>query len=366
MDNFLLLESGFAISMFLGTFIGYYFPLKLLDRQKRSRNEFRQLADAELMADSCDSAVKTSETWIASCNCVGAGIFVAICFLGLMPVVKEEFEGFFKEANITGVTYPVSELTVLFGFFFVLVLEELVMMCRFGKKPPVLYLDEVASEQSHRLLEESPSTNKQEDNFDEITDSVIADGQKRTKATSNGHAHHGHVHSHSHSHAHSQLATESGLTFFVLMFATSVHSVFEGLALGLIKDTARAMHIFVGIILHECIVAVALGLNAAKINPSLRANLKFAVAFSATVPIGIVLGVAVGYTPGALGRLISAIFQGLAAGTFLHVAFCELIPAELTEAPNASGSFWGKRIVKIFLIFVGYVLMALLTLLTDH
>ena len=36
-----------------------------------------------------------------------------------------------------------------------------------------------------------------------------------------------------------------------------------------------------------------------------------------------------GYTPGHFGRFISAIFQGFAAGTFIHVTFLELIPEEL-------------------------------------
>lgn len=112
---------------------------------------------------------------------------------------------------------------------------------------------------------------------------------------------------------------------------------------------------------------MALGLKASRITPSFRKNVKFAAVFSATVPIGIVFGVMIGYTPGATGRLISAIAQGLAAGTFLHVAFMELLPEEIGSPPHPDEhGLQSKRIFKILLIFIGYALMALLTLLTDH
>jgi zinc transporter 1/2/3 len=76
------------------------------------------------------------------------------------------------------------------------------------------------------------------------------------------------------------------------------------MALGLIKEYTRAMHLFIGIILHECIVAVALGLNSFRTQRSGDSVTKFALLFSSTVPIGIVIGVIVGYTPGAFGESI--------------------------------------------------------------
>lgn len=184
------------------------------------------------------------------------------------------------------------------------------------------------------------------------------------------------------------------------------------MALGLIREPSRAIHIFIGIILHECIVAVALGLNSFRLetpgqtrNSSSSATM-FGLIFSATIPVGIVIGIVVGYTPGSFGKLISAIFQGLAAGTFLHVAFCELIPEELNsqevhheaviiedhvtdnddeEIDLNSGShavnvgnnlspsilfrdrtFYESKLFRIILIFAGFVFMAIVTLFIDH
>jgi hypothetical protein len=186
------------------------------------------------------------------------------------------------------------------------------------------------------------------------------------------------------------------------------------MALGLIREPSRAIHIFIGIILHECIVAVALGLNSFRLespsghsrNSSTSATM-FGLIFSATIPVGMVIGIAVGYTPGSFGKLISAIFQGLAAGTFLHVAFCELIPEELNSSEmqhetiiiddhvtdneedeiDLTGSnsvngghnhvlspsmvfrgstFYESKLFRIILIFAGFVFMAIVTLFIDH
>jgi len=196
----------------------------------------------------------------------------------------------------------------------------------------------------------------------------------------------------------------------VCFFDTSIHSIFEGMALGLIKESSRAIHIFIGIILHECIVAVALGLNSFRLesegNDKSTSVTMFGLIFSSTIPVGMMIGIAVGYTPGSFGRLISAIFQGLAAGTFLHVAFCELIPEELNneehnhddhvhelfsitdedeEDPEpghthdvmqenqllsirrlVKGSFFESKLFRISLIFLGFVFMAFITLFIDH
>lgn len=103
------------------------------------------------------------------------------------------------------------------------------------------------------------------------------------------------------------------------------------MALGLQTNLKTAIHLFIGIILHECLVALALGLNAVRLQQDtiqMTTHLKFATVFSLNIPLGNLLGILIGYTPGHIGRFVSAIFQGFAAGTFIHVTFFELIPEE--------------------------------------
>ncbi|KFM70734.1 Zinc transporter ZIP3, partial [Stegodyphus mimosarum] len=58
---------------------------------------------------------------------------------------------------------------------------------------------------------------------------------------------------------------------------------------------------------------------------------KFASLYSAAIPLGVVIGAAIERAPGTAGDVISAILQGLAAGTFLHVTFQEFIPSEFSN-----------------------------------
>ena len=127
--------------------------------------------------------------------------------------------------------------------------------------------------------------------------------------------------------------------------------------MGLQQEATKSFHLFIGIILHECLVAFAIGLNSARMDTSMKNNIKFAMAFSLTIPIGIILGVALGYTPGVLGKIISSVFQGLAAGTFIHVTFHELIPTEF-NGPD------GVTFAKLLLLFIGFVIIAIMTWIT--
>lgn len=185
-----------------------------------------------------------------------------------------------------------------------------------------------------------------EKNSEQLGNASVSQHHHSGTQPSNHDSHHGH--SHYDPEMFFKDKSSSMFTFFILMFATSIHSLFEGmfksisssvfsinsvgLALGLQADLTTAIHLFIGIIIHECLVAVALGLSAVRLQQEkvqLRMHLKFAFLFSLTIPVGNILGILLGYTPGHVGRFISAIFQGFAAGTFIHVTFLELIPGEL-------------------------------------
>ena len=257
-------------------------------------------------------------------------------------MVNEEFNNFLKEANLGEVNYPLAELTILLGFFLVLFFEQLVIKLRSTASTPFLYLDEeLNDEQQCKLLEENQLNDEilivdknqtdeheldQRSELDsELSNQTFKNKEMKIKFNSlNDISHpnsfdlHRHPHSHDddfHNHFNlNEFNNQVNLGFFMLIFASSIHSVFEGLALGLIKQYSKAINLFIGIFLHECIVAVALGINAAKVNKGLT----FGLAFSFTIPAGIFLGVLIGYTPGVIGKFISAFMQGLATGKFLH------------------------------------------------
>lgn len=259
-------------------------------------------------------------------------------------MVNEEFEKFFKAANLEDINYPVAELTILLGFFLVMFFEQLFLKFRTSNSTPFLQLDdEMNDEQSCKLLEEGLSgegilieqsnsqDNSSENQFGHELEnrsnySEASNAKKKFPSPSasnnkfhNSFDHHHHHHdSHHDFHHHFNLNEfnhEINLGFFMLIASASIHSLFEGLALGLIKQGNKAINLFIGIFLHECIIAVALGISASKVNKGIL----FGLIFSATIPFGILLGVLIGYTPGLVGKFISAVFQALATGILENI-----------------------------------------------
>ena len=332
-----------AVLMYFGTFIAYYLPIRLFG--KTVNNRAADGLNSQLKLSSLDGfdAEERQRKIYSNCNCIATGIFIAMSFMNL-PIVQEEFRNFFKEADLLGqVNFPVAEFTILLGFFMVLFFEQLVIKFRSQRSsPPFLHLDEETNddEQHCKLLEPSSSSegilidqngadscaeleNRSESGEQTGNDVAFKSKDQFTKkfSSSQSSSHHEHFH-HSDFHHHhgdfhhhfdlNELNNELNLGFFMLIFASSIHSIFEGLALGLIKQYGKAINLFIGIFLHECIVAVALGINAAKVNKGIM----FGLVFSGTIPLGIFLGVLLGYTPGVIGKLISSVFQGLATGRF--------------------------------------------------
>ncbi|XP_054159328.1 zinc transporter ZIP3-like [Oppia nitens] len=359
----------YVLSMYLGTFVSYLIPIVLITRQQKQEQSTGNSKHSGL-----SNNVKTQRI-LSICNCLSAGIFIGICFLNLIPYVDEEFQMLFNEAKYQ-VMFPIGMFTTILGLFLVLVLETLVMGCRSNSSNPVLHLDEEEElshdfhndEQTQELLSATHNISDKESNNEFIVSNNCNNG---STVQSHSHSHyHSHSHNSFHSHSHDfniENTSKSSISFFILMFATSVHSVFEGLALGLQKDATKAMHLFIGILIHECLVAFALGLNSARNECSVKTNVKFSVVFSLTIPIGIVMGVVLGITPGLVGRSISALFQGLAAGTFIHVTFHELIPSEflMDTSDGSDNSNHKQKLFKIFLLFMGFMFMALMTLFTS-
>lgn len=372
----LLWQSFFAITMFVSLFVSYLIPIIIFSRRNR------RLLDPDFTGEDLHMPHHWSNIDLANqlkkyrlkrllsyCNCVSGGVFLGVCFLNLIPSVENEFDKLLKDfdslKSIIG-TFPLGQFTVICGLFFVLILETLLSKC-FKHHPeddahdhshsstvPILYLDDETNEtrndlhdeqiydQEELLLSNEVNVRKTNEKCSNGIHNGINGERKRNRIVSSNDREilfsedqHNHRHGHGHSHLTAdefRNRSDSMLSFFILMFATSIHSLFEGLALGLQSDISNAIHLFIGIIIHECLVAIALGLNAVRLQPqniNLWLHVRFAFLFSMTIPVGNILGILLGYTPGHVGRFISAIFQGFAAGTFIHVTFLELIPEEL-------------------------------------
>ena len=177
------------------------------------------------------------------------------------------------------------------------------------------------------------------------------------------HNHHqGHHHSEGHGHSHllDVVKENHGLRAFILLFALSVHSLFEGMAVGLQESVVALVYIFLGVLLHECLIAFSIGLNLAQQKGLNRGVVvKLSVVFSLMIPTGMAIGLGIEGITGVGAEMASAVIQGIAAGTFVYVIFLEILPAEINQGED--------RLLKVMFIFIGFLIMLCLQFaLEDH
>lgn len=141
----------------------------------------------------------------------------------------------------------------------------------------------------------------------------------------------------------------SGMTLFIVL---SLHSVLAGMALGIETHPFQAMALLIAILAHKGSAAFALGLRTSN-----RHYWRRLLSFSLMTPIGVGLGVALSSLLKEQGNLqFEAIFDAIAAGTFLYVALTEILPKELSAASNVN------KLITAAL--AGLLLMAVLALYT--
>ncbi|NXK53013.1 S39A3 protein, partial [Chauna torquata] len=272
-----------------------------------------------------------SKKVIALCNSFGGGVFLATCFNALLPAVREKLDEVLKQGNVT-TDYPVAETIVMVGFFVTVFVEQLVLTFQ-KEKPSFIDLEtfnagsDVGSDSEY----ESP---------------FIASSRGRTLYSEHGHR------SHSHGLNIQELSRSSPLRLVSLVFALCTHSIFEGLALGLQEEGGKVMSLFLGVAIHETLVAVALGISMAKTSLPLKDAVKMAVTVSLMIPLGISIGMGIESTRSAASNITSLLLQGVAGGTFLFITFFEILAKELEDKND--------RLLKVLFMVLGYSALAAL------
>ncbi len=163
-----------------------------------------------------------------------------------------------------------------------------------------------------------------------------------------------------HEHHHVEASQLGGLRSFLLLLAMSLHTVFEGLALGLQPTSSAVWSLFLAVIIHKCVIAFSLGVQFAENARHVTRAVIFIVFFAVMSPLGAAVGTAL--TEGSSGgspsvAIASTVLQGVSTGVFLYVTFFEVLGREV-------GSDHG--LLKVLLIIFGYgVIVALQLLLPE-
>ena len=112
---------------------------------------------------------------------------------------------------------------------------------------------------------------------------------------------------------------KGNLSFMAIMatMMLSIHSFFEGAALGISEELSVAVVIFVAIIAHKWAASFALAININKTNLKFITRLSLFSIFVVMTPLGILFGqTAQNYVS---NPLIEPIFTAIAAGTFIYM-----------------------------------------------
>ena len=143
----------------------------------------------------------------------------------------------------------------------------------------------------------------------------------------------------------------------LLLVVLSVHSVIAGVSLGLEATLVSSAVIFVAIIAHKSSAAFALGASLKTVGMTSRSIAGTIAFFSIMTPLGILLGSAFGaWATSLVATKVEAVFDALAAGTFLYVAILDIIE-EVFENPE-------DRCLKFMLMTASFGLMALIAVWT--
>ncbi|PNJ56375.1 SLC39A1 isoform 9, partial [Pongo abelii] len=156
-------------------------------------------------------------------SCFAGGVFLATCLLDLLPDYLAAIDEALAALHVT-LQFPLQEFILAMGFFLVLVMEQITLAYKEQSGPSPL-------EETRALL-----------------------------GTVNGGPQHWHD-GPGVPQASGVPATPSALRACVLVFSLALHSVFEGLAVGLQRDRARAMELCLALLLHKGILAVSLSLR---------------------------------------------------------------------------------------------------------
>ena len=243
-------------------------------------------------------------------NSFSGGIFFAIGIFHLLPESNETFEEIVKS------NFPFAFAIAPCGFLLIFVIEKIIL--------------------------------NDEDHHHETQENQVDNEKKTLVNKENDHHHHHSL----------QGGKKQKFGAFILFIAVSIHSIVEGITLGIQNTISQLVPILTAILAHKWTDSMALGINLTRAETSFRRYLLEITLVSFMTPLGVLLGSAIDLSVSdEVSELISAIVLAIATGTFIYVAVVDIILPEF-KTPKY------KWIKFIFLLF-GMILISILTYTLD-
>ncbi|KAL3288761.1 hypothetical protein HHI36_003196 [Cryptolaemus montrouzieri] len=321
---------------------------------------------------------------MACCQSFGGGVLFATCFLHMMPEVYYSTEEL-KTYGHLSTNYPMSQLTISFGFFLIYFLEE-TSHWFISRVPAVPHLKKVTvnsrkitplkngtsrsafttptkeitdNNQQFIIPYTGPPTNRSEvkDNSDEdiqihsatsqrngenkiITDlNDVAETKELEKVLDNM----------------SHRTQQQVFRCILVELALSLHAIFEGLAIGLQTSIGNIWYLFTAVSIHSATILFCIGVELVltKTKRSVMVFHFFILAIAS--PIGVLIGLLITLRANMETEMKSVaivLLEGLSAGTILYITFFEVLNREKERRVY--------RLRRALFILGGFMLMALL------
>jgi len=287
-------------------------------------------------------------------NCFACGIFLGTCFLGLMPHVAMQESTILRQLNVSDPgdrhAYPYlrANVIILSGFVLILLIEQLVFMCSpkensnncHGDAQYIVGDRSARSEMRHlerEMNEPLVNLSSSDDDLEEIQfRGYESSRQPQNNRDGASHVHHGHS-GHSHHHHHVLPGEANSIEYILLLVALSIHSIFEGIALGAQKEFVDFMKFLFSVMIHEVLCSFAYGVSLSKQKIPLKKAFGSILFLSFSLPLGLVIMAGIGTFEALTALIIKFILEGLAAGIFIYVAAIEMLATEIPHEPEKAG-----------------------------
>jgi len=306
--------------------------------------------------------------------CFGGGVIFATSFIHILPELRENLE----ESEIDFMGVPMAEILVCAGFFLIYFIEE----CVHFFLPSGEYHHNCETIPVHRSFSihsqscETGLTDIQKCDSPRIEES----NQKRRRTISTTTFYRNEIDSQHFAGASATLKkigdatltndcapecpeeicqdddapyTKSSLRDFFTVLALSFHAVFEGLAVGLEKESQDVWLLFAAIACHKYVISFCVGLELCNARTRLRIYSSYMIIFAIMSPIGIGIGLIItSYSStGSAYLVVVAVSQALAGGTLIYVAVFEVLERERSK--NITG------LVQVAFVILGFCVMML-------
>lgn len=260
-------------------------------------------------------------TLITVLLCFGAGVLLATALVHMLPEVRLLLPRY-------------AEVIFCAGYFLIYAVEEFVHLCPSGGARVRCGLGSCCGGESVSLISRSNSISV---THTEMENSTAPSSEENPDS-------------------HGSTGT------FSLLLALCVHSLLEGLAIGVQNSSAKVLLLLGAVSAHKFVVAFCLGVEVSSHQLQQGGRRQSSIVQIVIFSLGSVCGIAIGMALDGLdetfNRVVIPVLQAIAGGTLLYVTVSEVLPRERGKRkPGAVVGAW-----QLLAVIAGFIVMTFLSM----